>query len=866
MIKNKNNFELILLLFFLFIFNFFINIFMSKLNSLLYSNNNNNIIIDNNNNNYRTNNNINYNFTNYNQFKNHNIYSSNQNIINNHINNINFTPNINISINNFSTRNLIQPNISNNFIFNNSNNQIQSSLNNLNNSLKKIINIDEFLQNSNKIPLSLSFLSQTFPSFEKSKISSKHLGIIKAYGANTYQGIIRNYNEDRVSIIINMNKPKNFKENFWPKVSFFGIYDGHGGKECAEYLRDNLHKLICESPNFIKNPIEAIKNGFAMAEKDFLMNHAISNFNQTVLNRSGSCALILITIETKIYIANVGDSRAIMSSNKKLKEITIDHKPNEINEKNRIIKNGGKVYQTQSPLNTFNNTLIHSQILIGPFRVFPGRLSVSRTLGDVEAKNVKFGGKSNVVIAVPDVYCFDIVEDDVDFLILGCDGIFDQLSNKDCFDCAWMVFNEFKDNLHVLCGKVVDLIIKAAMCRKSFDNVTCLVIVVKEYEKFNIVKNNNFDIKKNEEDFNKKNIIENSEKKEKIIIENKETIKNFNNNNNLNNNINNNNNNNSNINLKKVDNLLKTNNSNNLNTPNRNIKNLSSTISPNIFNNPKNLNIKTTPKISSSSKIIQTPLNNFNYRISTTPVLRNNESLDKNKIDIINIKNLNNNNNNNKILNYKSPYLSSYNNYIEAYKNNLKQLDENNSIGNTLTYANFYKKQRENSPINVIYQNYSKKIENINYNNNNNILVSNLNNSNNNFYINPLNDSINNNNNNKINLNNNNNNNNKINNLTTRTYYQFNSPKYSNKLIQYTTNKVNFINKDTNNYFPNSFLTPQNPKGKIDLIKFKNNLGNNNNFINNNSNSSYSLRQINKFINNKIYSFGNNNNNTTSNK
>ena len=836
---------------------------MSKLNSFLYSNNNNdNIIIDSNN--YRMNNNINYNFTNYNQnYKNH-IYSSNQNIINNHINNINFTPNINISINNFSTRNLIQPNISNNFIFNNSNNQIHSSLSNLNNSLKKIINIDDFLQNSNKIPLSLSILSQTFPSFEKSKISSKHLGIIKAYGANTYQGIIRNYNEDRVSIIINMNKPKNFKENLWPKVSFFGIYDGHGGKECAEYLRDNLHKLICESPNFLKNPIEAIKNGFAMAEKDFLMNHAISNFNQTVLNRSGSCALILITIETKIYIANVGDSRAIMSSNRKLKDITIDHKPNEINEKNRIIKNGGKVYQTQSPLNSFNNTLIHNQILIGPFRVFPGRLSVSRTLGDIEAKNVKFGGKSNVVIAVPDVYCFDIVDDDVDFLILGCDGIFDQLSNKDCFDCAWMVFKEFKENLHVLCGKVVDLILKTAMCRKSFDNVTCLVIVVKEFENFGIdVNNNNIknDCKKNEDI--KKNINnENSKQKKenkKIIIEKKDLIidsKNFNNN--LNNS-------NTNINLKKVDSLINKNIPNNINTPNRNIKNLSSTISPNILNNSKTLSIKNTPKISSSSKIISTPLNNFNFRLSTTPILKSNESLDKNKIDIINTKNLNINNNNNKILNYKSPYLSSYNNYIETYKNNLKQQDENNSIGNTLTYANFYKKQHENSPINVIYQNYSKKLENNNYNNINinNNLIGNLNNSNNNFYNNPLNDSVNNNNNNKINLNYNNNN--KFNNLSTRTYYQFNSPKYSNKLIHYTTNKVNLLNNETNNYFPNSFLTPQNPKGKIDLIKFKNNLGNNNNLINNNSNSSYSLRHINKFINNKVYSFGNNNN-TSSNK
>jgi protein phosphatase 2C family protein 2/3 len=41
----------------------------------------------------------------------------------------------------------------------------------------------------------------------------------------------RNYNEDRVAIILNIMKPKckeNIVEN-WPKCSFFGIYDGHGG-------------------------------------------------------------------------------------------------------------------------------------------------------------------------------------------------------------------------------------------------------------------------------------------------------------------------------------------------------------------------------------------------------------------------------------------------------------------------------------------------------------------------------------------------------------------------------------------------------------------------------------------------------------
>ena len=32
------------------------------------------------------------------------------------------------------------------------------------------------------------------------------------------------------------------------------------------------------------------------------------------------------------------------------------------------------------------------QLVLGPHRVYPGRLSVSRTFGDIEAKRVKYGG------------------------------------------------------------------------------------------------------------------------------------------------------------------------------------------------------------------------------------------------------------------------------------------------------------------------------------------------------------------------------------------------------------------------------------------------------------------------------------------
>lgn len=79
------------------------------------------------------------------------------------------------------------------------------------------------------------------PNHEPTKCSVKRNGIVKAYAANTNQGIVRNYNEDRVSIILNIMKPASRVNEEWPKCSFFGVYDGHGGVNCADFLRDNLH-------------------------------------------------------------------------------------------------------------------------------------------------------------------------------------------------------------------------------------------------------------------------------------------------------------------------------------------------------------------------------------------------------------------------------------------------------------------------------------------------------------------------------------------------------------------------------------------------------------------------------------------------
>jgi protein phosphatase 2C family protein 2/3 len=69
-------------------------------------------------------------------------------------------------------------------------------------------------------------------------------------------------------------------------------------------------------------------------------------------------------------------------------------------------------------------------------RVFPGRLSVSKTFGDIEAKRPKYGGNPNVIVCEPDIKSFKI-QDNFDFIMIGCDGIFERLNNRDCIDAVW---------------------------------------------------------------------------------------------------------------------------------------------------------------------------------------------------------------------------------------------------------------------------------------------------------------------------------------------------------------------------------------------------------------------------------------------
>lgn len=138
----------------------------------------------------------------------------------------------------------------------------------------------------------------------------------------------------------------------------FGVFDGHGGKEVAEYARENFKKNFMNQKAFKEGKYkEALINTFMDLDKvleneDFAMD-------------AGCTAVVCFVTKTQIFCSNAGDSRAVLSRGKKAVALSEDHKPNDPKELARIQKSGHSVFMER----------------------VDGTLALSRALGDFGYKN-----------------------------------------------------------------------------------------------------------------------------------------------------------------------------------------------------------------------------------------------------------------------------------------------------------------------------------------------------------------------------------------------------------------------------------------------------------------------------------------------
>lgn len=113
-------------------------------------------------------------------------------------------------------------------------------------------------------------------------------------------------------------------------------------------------------------------------------------------------------------MANAGDSRAVLCrANGATFPLSYDHKPQQDREMTRITRAGG---------------------FVNHFGRVNGNLNLSRSIGDLKYKQVPgIPPADQMITAEPDIIQVALRDDD-EFIILGCDGIWDCLSNEDAVD------------------------------------------------------------------------------------------------------------------------------------------------------------------------------------------------------------------------------------------------------------------------------------------------------------------------------------------------------------------------------------------------------------------------------------------------
>jgi len=251
----------------------------------------------------------------------------------------------------------------------------------------------------------------------------------------------------------------------WRHCSFFGIYDGHGGRECVSFVRQRLHMNFVaalhskggldKSAQVHHDICDSLTHGFLETDRQFLsMAQTQEGFN----GGSGCAAVVACIIGGWIWCANCGDSRALLCRDGKAVQLSLDHKPDRDDEAARIESAGGFV----------------------SFRRVLGRLAVSRAFGDEEYKYTspeRSNGKP-LVIADPEIRVEQLTPQD-EFLFMACDGLFDVFSSQEAVEFMHSRLASMPSNEQDPQRAVQDIVHEAIHERRSRDNVTALLVTFK---------------------------------------------------------------------------------------------------------------------------------------------------------------------------------------------------------------------------------------------------------------------------------------------------------------------------------------------------------------------------------------------------
>ncbi len=258
-----------------------------------------------------------------------------------------------------------------------------------------------------------------------------------------------------------------FERSATSAMALFAVFDGHGGPEAAVFCTERLGPVLAACcPTLgaldLRNSVDseaakrALVQCFARLDSQFLESATDALLPQPVL--AGTTALVVLVHEHTLAVANLGDSRAVLSrGGGQCVALSVDHKPNDAAERARIVAAGGWITESKvldvSKLWRLNPRLLQELSIpkhvgeeigfVTSYRVL-GELSVSRAIGDAETKDPlkrdywpEHCFSADVISCEPDVVVVAREPALDEFLILACDGFWDVLDSQEAISfCA----------------------------------------------------------------------------------------------------------------------------------------------------------------------------------------------------------------------------------------------------------------------------------------------------------------------------------------------------------------------------------------------------------------------------------------------
>ncbi|GMQ06366.1 hypothetical protein CsSME_00050992 [Camellia sinensis var. sinensis] len=243
-------------------------------------------------------------------------------------------------------------------------------------------------------------------------------------------------------------------------VHFFGVYDGHGGSQVANFCAERMHKVIAEEWD------RETVDGFEWRQRwEATFSSSFERADNEVVTEAlapemvGSTAVVVVLSGCQIITSNCGDSRVVLCRGTETIPLTVDQKPDREDELMRIESAGGKVINWNG-----------ARVL--------GVLAMSRAIGDRFLRPW--------VVPVPEI-SFTTRSDEDECLILASDGLWDVMSNEDVGEVARRLLRRRRrcmmDDEIPAAQAVADSLTEIAFGRNSSDNISVIVVDLKSKRK-----------------------------------------------------------------------------------------------------------------------------------------------------------------------------------------------------------------------------------------------------------------------------------------------------------------------------------------------------------------------------------------------